>query len=209
MEFSSQIKTKRQKLGLSQGQVANHLYVSRKSVSQWENGDSYPDIATLVKLSEYLHISLDPLIKEDKHLKQNLKKRGVNKSVSWSLYLSLTLSFIMVFISLAGLSFSTNSTVRRIFFVLIILSILNEIVMAPINTLKEKYHAKSKGEVSLVDSGILWLILGIVFLLASIPTSFFKAEIGGSFLGAGFLFTILGIYVLVSRKKKAKKRNAK
>ena len=207
MEFGSRIKRRRQELNFSQQQVANHLYVSRKTISHWENGNSYPDIGSLIKLSDYFQISLDPLIKADTKMEENLKKREVKKSVGLPYYLSLAISFISAFVGLAGLSLSTNSAVLNLFFGIIVLSFLNILVMTPIMMLREKHHLKYKREINLIDSGILWLILAIIFILVSLPLMFlFNSELGGAFIGSGIMSLILGIDGLVRKKKKAKNK---
>lgn len=44
MELSSQIKKHRILLELSQEELAEKIYVTRQTVSNWENEKSYPDI---------------------------------------------------------------------------------------------------------------------------------------------------------------------
>ena len=41
------------------------VYVSRQTISNWENDKSYPDINSLVLLSQVLDVTIDQLIKED------------------------------------------------------------------------------------------------------------------------------------------------
>ena len=65
MELGKQIKMHRQKAELSQEELANRVYVSRQTISNWENDKSYPDVNSLVLLSEIFQISLDKLIKGD------------------------------------------------------------------------------------------------------------------------------------------------
>lgn len=60
--FSTQLTMLRQKKRLSQEALANKLYVSRQSVSKWENGDSEPDIDKLVMLAEILGTDLNFLL---------------------------------------------------------------------------------------------------------------------------------------------------
>lgn len=60
--FRSQLSSLRQKKNLSQEALAQKLYVSRQSISKWEHGDSEPDIAKLISLSEILAVNLDFLI---------------------------------------------------------------------------------------------------------------------------------------------------
>ena len=44
MELGKQIKEHRQEAHLSQEELANRVYVSRQTISNWENDKSYPDV---------------------------------------------------------------------------------------------------------------------------------------------------------------------
>ena len=48
--------------GLTQGQLAEKLYVTSQNVSKWENGKSYPDLENLCKLAGILSVSTDQLL---------------------------------------------------------------------------------------------------------------------------------------------------
>ena len=65
MELGTQIRKYRNERTLSQEALAEKGYVSRQTVSNWENDKSYPDVNSLVLLSEVFEISLDQLIKGD------------------------------------------------------------------------------------------------------------------------------------------------
>lgn len=65
MELGKQIKKYRSELMLSQETLAEKVYVSRQTISNWETDKSYPDVNSLVLLSEVFQISLDQLIKGD------------------------------------------------------------------------------------------------------------------------------------------------
>lgn len=65
MELGSQIKKYRNELSLSQDELAEKIYVSRQTISNWENDKSYPDVNSLVLLSEVFNTSIDNLIKGD------------------------------------------------------------------------------------------------------------------------------------------------
>ena len=62
MEFGSRLYKLRKEKGLSQEELANHLEVTRQTVSKWELGDSTPDMDKLVLLGELFDISLDELV---------------------------------------------------------------------------------------------------------------------------------------------------
>lgn len=56
------LKLIRKKKKYSQLKVAMDLSISREALSYYENGKRSPDIAMLVKFSEYFNVSIDFLI---------------------------------------------------------------------------------------------------------------------------------------------------
>lgn len=80
MELGKHIKKFRQEKQLSQEELANRIYVTRQTVSNWENDKSYPDVNSLLLLSEIFQISLDRLIKGDiDTMKEVIIKEEVTK----------------------------------------------------------------------------------------------------------------------------------
>ncbi len=65
MEFGTRIKKYREHINLSQEELANKIYVSRQTISNWENDKCYPDINSLKLLSSIFDTSIDDLIEED------------------------------------------------------------------------------------------------------------------------------------------------
>lgn len=65
MELGRQIKKYRIEANLSQEELADKIFVSRQTISNWENDKNYPDIKSLVLMSEVFRLSLDNLIKGD------------------------------------------------------------------------------------------------------------------------------------------------
>jgi len=53
---------KRKEKGVTQDELASYIGVTKASVSKWETGQSYPDIAFLPVLASYFNISIDDLI---------------------------------------------------------------------------------------------------------------------------------------------------
>ena len=64
-KLNAQIKKYRMKLNLSQEELAEKIYVTRQTISNWENEKSYPDIHSLLLLGSLFNVSLDKLIKGD------------------------------------------------------------------------------------------------------------------------------------------------
>lgn len=65
MELGTRIKKYRNERALSQDELAERVFVSRQTVSNWETGKTYPDINSLLLLSEAFCVSLDQLVKGD------------------------------------------------------------------------------------------------------------------------------------------------
>ena len=67
-------------MNLSQEELAEKIYVTRQTISNWENDKSYPDIHSLLLLSSTFHISLDQLIKGDiTTMKEEISKEAIQK----------------------------------------------------------------------------------------------------------------------------------
>ncbi len=64
MEIGLKIKEARVAAQLTQEQAAEALGVSRQTVSNWENNKTYPDIISVIKMSDLYEVSLDHLLKE-------------------------------------------------------------------------------------------------------------------------------------------------
>lgn len=80
MEIGSQIKKYRNEMGLSQEELAEKVYVSRQTISNWETGKNYPDIHSLLLLGSLFGMSLDQLIKGDvEAMKKDISKADIRK----------------------------------------------------------------------------------------------------------------------------------
>lgn len=95
--LAEQIKSRRRGLGLSQEELADRIYVSRQTISNWETGRTCPDIESLLLLSALFGSTVDELIKGDV---ENMKETNVEdarrlKRLSWAMVL-LTLAAVIV-----------------------------------------------------------------------------------------------------------------
>lgn len=80
MNLSKQIKKYRERDQLSQEELAEKIYVSRQTISNWENERSYPDIHNLLLMSVLFDTSLDDLVKGDVEvMKKELQVAEWNK----------------------------------------------------------------------------------------------------------------------------------
>ena len=112
MELGKQIRKYRNERTLSQEALADKVYVSRQTVSNWENDKSYPDVKSLVLLSEVFTVSLDQLIKGDvEMMKEQInqtdqKKFGRLSNIFAILFLATLITPIPLehFLSYAGIA---------------------------------------------------------------------------------------------------------
>lgn len=91
MELGQRLKAHRKELGISQDELAEKIFVSRQSISNWENNKTYPDIHTLLLLAETFGVSLDELIKGDvEEMKEEInaqERAGFNRdSVCFAIF---------------------------------------------------------------------------------------------------------------------------
>ncbi len=94
MELGKRIKHYRTEKALSQDNLAERVYVSRQTISNWENDKSYPDINSIVLLSEVFDVSIDNLIKGDvEQMKVEINAEEVKKM---NVYAGGMLAFLLL-----------------------------------------------------------------------------------------------------------------
>ena len=65
MDIGAKLQRARLQAKMTQEQVAEALGVSRQTISNWENEKTYPDIISVIKMSDLYAVSLDHLLKEE------------------------------------------------------------------------------------------------------------------------------------------------
>lgn len=93
MNISEQIKANRKRISASQEELAERVYVSRQTISSWENGKSYPDLQSLLLLSEIFSLSLDELIKGDV---EEMNEKLTSEYMKWGSYAMMLFFVLMV-----------------------------------------------------------------------------------------------------------------
>lgn len=81
MGIGKQIIRIRKERNLTQEDFAQMFHVTRQTVSNWENEKSYPDLQTLIVMSDIFEISLDVLIKEDSKMVKTIDKERLYGTV--------------------------------------------------------------------------------------------------------------------------------
>lgn len=99
MEVGKKLKAARVKAGFTQENIAGEIGVSRQTISNWENEKSYPDIISVIKLSDIYSISLDELLKGDnkmiKHLEESTNIVKSNKKLIGAIIANIILLMVL------------------------------------------------------------------------------------------------------------------
>jgi Predicted transcriptional regulators len=98
MTIGERLQTRRKELSLTQQEVADSLHVTRQTISNWEVGKNYPDLQSIIDLSDLYQISLDLLLKGDKNV---MKKLNHDTSVVRMNRLIAVSNFIGIFLALS------------------------------------------------------------------------------------------------------------
>ena len=95
MEIGKKLKNARIEAGLTQEKAAEKINVSRQTISNWENEKSYPDIISVIALSDLYSVSLDELLKGDQkmaeHLEESTNVVKSNKKLTGAILLNIIL----------------------------------------------------------------------------------------------------------------------
>ena len=116
MNLGKNITKIRKDNNLTQDDLAEKYYVTRQTISNWETGKSYPDLETIVKISDDFNISLDILLKEDnkmvkefdKNIKSTRKYRSILKYSAAFVILLITIFIIYSIVFLHSKNVITN-----------------------------------------------------------------------------------------------------
>lgn len=100
MEIGKKLKNARIEAGLTQEKAAEKIDVSRQTISNWENEKSYPDIISVIALSDLYSVSLDELLKGDKkmaeHLEESTNVVKSNKKLTGAILLNIILMILLI-----------------------------------------------------------------------------------------------------------------
>lgn len=102
MEISQRIRSERQAAEWTQEQLADRIFVSKRTISNWETGKTIPDIESVLRLSTIFKLSLDDLLVEDSDMVKEIKRKETIAKLSVLYFVEpiLTALFLLVVIFL-------------------------------------------------------------------------------------------------------------
>ncbi|HEP2074535.1 TPA: helix-turn-helix transcriptional regulator [Streptococcus pyogenes] len=151
MEIGQQMIRYRKQQALSQEELAEKVYVSRQSISNWENDKTYPDIHSLLLLSQIFQVSLDQLIKGDiekmKYTITQVDKKNFERDTKVMVTLMILLMIssypLVYFLEWLGLG------------IFVLLSIITMTYANRVERFKKKYDVQTYKEILAVSNGKL------------------------------------------------------
>ncbi|WP_027409232.1 helix-turn-helix domain-containing protein [Anoxybacteroides tepidamans] len=73
-KLADHLKYLRKQRNWTQEDVAQYLNISRSQISKWENGEMFPDLQSLAKLSDLYNVSIDFLVGRQTNKQQLLRE---------------------------------------------------------------------------------------------------------------------------------------
>lgn len=81
MDLGNQILRIRKDNHFTQEEFGQLFHVTRQTVSNWENKKSYPDLQTLIEISNRFDVSMDMLLKGDEKMVRKIdKERNIGQA---------------------------------------------------------------------------------------------------------------------------------
>ena len=114
MELGKQLKNARTEANLSQEELAKRIGVSRQTISNWENCRSYPDIGSLIKLSDLYGLSLDAMLKEDRGIPEHFEDLSKKRRKGCQITLEVGVLMGLAGMLLAGQEFPVLAMILQI-----------------------------------------------------------------------------------------------
>lgn len=179
--FHNLIKEKRQKMSLTQMDLANKLLVSNKTISNWETGKTLPDIENIILISKYLNLSLDDLFLGDETMVEKLRENQQERKFYRVVTISLVSAMIFGTIGYLFLKlfYSTNMTT--------IASTLSDYLAVPMLVLiiyiltKINWHSL----ISVLNKKLIIAIGLLIFLYSVTPVMEVIDGVIRGFIGSG------------------------
>lgn len=149
MQIGNQIKKYRQKLNLSQEELADKIFVTRQTISNWENDKNYPDIKSISLLCNLFDVSLDQFIEGDiEEMKKIISEKEMKDFNSISIVFTIEMLTMLVsaypllkFLNIAGV------------IIWAIIFIITMITAIKIEKIKKEYDIRTYKEIVAFTEG--------------------------------------------------------
>ena len=124
MDVGNQIKERRARLGISQEELAQKLYVSRVTVSHWETGKTLPDVQSMLLLANLFGTTIDEMVRGDVDEMREMVEKNEQQRKAFAIALGaveVTVIAVLAFMAVAGRDY-LDSALRPLLAVLVLAS---------------------------------------------------------------------------------------
>ncbi|ATO45285.1 hypothetical protein C5L30_001741 [Companilactobacillus farciminis] len=195
MKFGNHLKQERLRRKFTQQKVAQDLNVSRQTISSWETENSYPDISSLIRLSDYYQVSLDQLLKEDTGMTEYLKKQEILKSIRPIIWILTTIDIL--FLGFLILSMADIIELTSLVSIIIVsMGLLNVIAMITLVRFRNKVEPKTNDKSKLFKTIPFLVVLSLI----AVVVLYFAGEYKFSGFFTGVFISLLVILIVKKRK---------
>jgi len=148
VEVGNRIREERDRLGLSQEDLAQQIFVSRQTVSNWETGKTYPDVQSLLLLSKLFEVSVDSLVKGDVEAMQEKIDNYELDRFKMKASMGIGLALIAVGAVMLAILSKQGQTPTSPFFVIAILFLVAGVVLSFVaQRINDRYDIETMREV--------------------------------------------------------------
>lgn len=159
----------------SQDDLSHKAHVSQQTISNWETGKTYPDITSLVLISNIYDLSLDDLVQEDlpimKHKLLKQKLLWLLIGILWLIVLTYLALFSLKYSKMLGSLLVGSTTVLGLGMIFMFLKyahqadlntfqqVINYLHDRPVKVTPKSSKAKA---IQYITGGIIGLTMGLI-----------------------------------------------
>lgn len=166
MNLSTVLKEKRIEGNLTQEEVADQLFVTRQTISNWENGKTLPDIDSLIDLANFYHLSLDNILLKGSDVVEDIKRKEDLARLNKKSVGPIVTTAILILLMYHAIKIDDMFVLG----VCSILSLLNVFVLDFFESEAKKIKFKKKSKKQI----IFWLIVFFVGLIIGLLSGYFN-----------------------------------
>ena len=209
--MKNHIRELRRAQELSQEALAKRCGVSRQTISNWENGKTYPDIVSVVRMSELYDISLDHLLKEEEPMSDYLdyleestntvkSRRRLGGIILAAVYLGIWAAAVIAFWFLGS---GSDAMGYSLVYLWILMPVTTFVVSLLIG--KNDYMGEWKW-ISVIAFGIMYMLSEYATFSAANMAAFDKVNIPElGMIPAGAMISLIGMGIGMIIRKSRKK----
>ena len=201
MNLGENIKSRREKLKLSQEYVAEQLGVSRQAVSKWETGQSEPTANNLIRLAEVFEISLSELVDPHKNAEEQsvADKEQQGKKPNPILRANLTkwaIIFQAAFLNSSAIHINgyLNNMEDKVYFGLILFDLVMLAVCSTWMTSNHRFENDKRQRRKNVNMELGYCMIQVVVFLLHVHFNL-------GLVGAAMIGTVALVYILYINPK--------